>query len=1333
MGIFKRKNSCSLVVGEDGNPSKTYLDLVNRYAGHREIANYLYALSKQESIEPLMAGKTRNEQGEWRASDIVEVLYSEADKVFRNRSRLDQMEINQGFKTNKGYINFTAEKALQKAQEFNDENADRRTGLVARVGFLNNGYKISIVPETESSLFTYQNILNMSRAYRGTKKVLDNLHINLDEQKYPTIFNAIEVEDNIDLWKKAAYIDNKNFMHLPTQILVTILAFSNSKALEYFQQITGYEDLYDIAHALQDFELKDPRNAEIREVLSEGQQLIDKVIMGDEEKGIKGINFYLYEDDPETGEYRIELQDEEASNIDEYIQGIHKKLKQYRLTFETIGTEITDLRSLALQTISFLKRQQDAIKKRAGRTTAESDALNAQISSLEDQILNERYYTSILSSIAYTQDLLKEDLDKLNDGLDSLNDAEGELSSAQFYDCLEKMSLIRTIIERGVSLNSLLESYITIDNYAAVGVISKHSVDQIKNLSSKLRNDLAPILQDVKNIKQNIEDKILNSVLDRQGAFEDPVIAERQRLTTEHLKNTKDITLLDRFLYAWTKSSNPMAAILGKLTRDRQDERSQLFRQAQIEIGIAHEKLLETGITDTSFVYDEYGYIESEYDWSAYYVDRREKIRELQNIQEQKRLSGLEFRNLLDEWENEHLEDLVVDDITGRTEKVPSKKYYAKELPNWTSAQREYYDTMLKIKGRLSTLAGPKYFNIFTPAYITRNMVETINESGIIAAIKNKSKKVWRYYVRGLRSEDSEERNYDTENAEGDYNSNLVREVPMYFMHKINDKSRRSLDFTKSMLAFAYSAANYATLGKMADAMELLSARAAQSVASVSTSTNEQQAQTLIYDTFNIINRLQAKESINGMGAFLNGMLDVHYYGRKNDRISKSPITTDFLKYNSIRGLSLNIRGGIANYLMGQMQNFMEAGGSEFFNLSDFTKALWRVHADPIYGVTDSTEFGNAIADFFREIKHSKVSLCRQLFDPAGDENSMSSIRAFANSWFMNAVNRDYTFALYGIGEYLIHNTTMEACLNHIKLIDPDTGKKISFWDAIEPKEGGNALQFKKNYIYEVKSVDRSVTTYNLSKDFNDPETKKFINWTRSRVRYACQSLHGALNNEDKGLIYKYFLGKAVMNFRQWMVGAFSTKFRFPYFDADIMQWREGVYYTVFRHPIKTIKTILDPFNLYMASRWDGLTPVQKANLLRAKMDFLVLCMLDFVVIPTVGEPDDDDSWWEKMIKYQIRRLSMEAHALSPIIPFSFLSNLTSIINRPIAATSAAEDVLSLINPETYTKELQRGPHKGENKAYHIFMHKLLIGPGQIRNQIKDFEQFNEAFKIFKP
>jgi len=88
--------------------------------------------------------------------------------------------------------------------------------LVARVGFLNNGYKISIVPETESSLFTYQNILNMSRAYRGTKKVLDDLHINLDEQKYPTIFNAIEVEDNIDLWKKAAYIDSKNFMHLPT-------------------------------------------------------------------------------------------------------------------------------------------------------------------------------------------------------------------------------------------------------------------------------------------------------------------------------------------------------------------------------------------------------------------------------------------------------------------------------------------------------------------------------------------------------------------------------------------------------------------------------------------------------------------------------------------------------------------------------------------------------------------------------------------------------------------------------------------------------------------------------------------------------------------------------------------------------------------------------------------------------------------------------------------------------------------------------------------------------------------------------------------------------------
>jgi len=270
--------------------------------------------------------------------------------------------------------------------------------------------------------------------------------------------------------------------------------------------------------------------------------------------------------------------------------------------------------------------------------------------------------------------------------------------------------------------------------------------------------------------------------------------------------------------------------------------------------------------------------------------------------------------------------------------------------------------------------------------------------------------------------------------------------------------------------------------------------------------------------------------------------LEQHLYGVKLDP-NTNPVIAKLVKnliaYTSFKSLSTNVKGMVSNFLQGEYQMMIEAGAGEFYNIKNFLKA----HA---------LLFGRAgvlgeIMNLFTNNRTSKAVLMRDYFDPLNEDFSDKAHKRYYKSWFRQLISKDCAFIGYSAGEYLIHYVNMYAILDNVKVLH--NGRRISLYNVFElsKKQDGNRQLLLK----------QGVTT--LDGHLID---KDFIDKVRKTIRYCNQTCHGAMNEEDKGLIHQDLMGRAVMNFRQWMVEHYSRRLRKMHWDGSIKKWRQGYWNT---------------------------------------------------------------------------------------------------------------------------------------------------------------------------
>lgn len=177
-----------------------------------------------------------------------------------------------------------------------------------------------------------------------------------------------------------------------------------------------------------------------------------------------------------------------------------------------------------------------------------------------------------------------------------------------------------------------------------------------------------------------------------------------------------------------------------------------------------------------------------------------------------------------------------------------------------------------------------------------------------------------------------------------------------------------------------------------------------------------------------------------------------------------------------------------------------------------------------------------------------------QIIDPAGDFYSDTSTSRTRQSGAVRAFSGVSSLFGYAAGEQYLRSKVMISMMHSMKLKDAN-GKEISAWDAfevVEEKHEGKTIGSKVQLKEGVTKLDGSEFT-----------TQDLID-LRLKVRGVNQKLNGAMNEDDKGAIHQYALGRATLQFRQWMVKHISRRYAGKHYDTYLGEYQEGYMRTLF-------------------------------------------------------------------------------------------------------------------------------------------------------------------------
>lgn len=1298
-------------------PSILYKDLKDNInlKENRPILNFVYAQYFLDGGTAMdAAGYTAKDVNGQHLADDVYAFYevSEIINEQADPSKLIEAAMSNDLKaidSSRNTIYYdNAVKIIKNIVKFNNENKV----FIASMQKVGDFYIINV--ENRNALTQWKqyeaedimdSIQKVSEAFNRVGYDLEKLAV-----KFPKLFSMTNLSSTIGYLMS---LTSTKINYMSQNELAFLLNLLDSNSTEYSRIISKYGTLEEAAK-----KLYEDINGLSSKPLTSGEKslLVNSIRIAQNFNKLKFTD--LISDISAIEDHTI-FNRKKSYDIENIIKDIKKEVGLSDKNTIIIDREITKLSQAAENAIILLDNKLKAIEKKYG-VTSESEELEK----LQDAILknmdSKRYYQALLM-------VLKEANDTFKNIETSLENVQGPKGSKEYLKNLAAIS---------VENKKLVQAYINIleklSNADELVIDTLITIDDVENL----KQEAIPILKHARSLQKSFkinQEKIIIDVIADWLGWGNELPDGR---TVASLKNllTDDTGFLEH-IYSVSRSSNPLAAAIGSLTREAQDNRNIIMQHYNYRISEATKKLRKAGIRDTKWMYDEYGYIISEYDWKAFYEDIHESKKELMKHN----VTGLEYKIALRDAINQVTEEIVVDAKTGRTIKVPIFKVSDENNPllKLNKAQLEYYKEIMQIKNELESMLPEYAICHYLPPQVRSNSLWDSK------GWKDFFKRFGDKFVDPFRiTEDDTElagkltfadtigEDYITKD-EADYDDTLRKEIPIYHTRKLKDQSKLITDFSGALQRLAYSAINYkcmndieAVVLTMADFLKQQGENERSSDNSVKASIVESAENTYAKQIGDLAKQTNTSKVIESY-------LDREYYGmpltkKTNPRLAK--LVKTLLGYNRFKQLATNITGGTSNFLVGEYQMFLEAVGSDNFNLKDL---LW---ADALLMGDKIVKAPGKFMDYITNNTSELCVLVGNYFDPL-QENFTEQGHKRYNSIIRNMFSLDYSGMTYGIGENLIHYTVMYAMLNHEKVYL--NGKKVPLYKIFEKtnKKGNAELKIKNGVnLIERDGYGNEVPGRELT-DLNDEYLLDF----RRKIRHVNQECHGAMNSEDRGVFSRMLLGRMLGQFRQWMVEHYSRRYRGLHWDGSAKQFTEGWYKTLARFlgnnsesiskwSWKSRLTRAELINIIKeyekesdlrAKSTNGTGKLsergfksleQKAKLARKRLKNLRIASAELIIstlllglnIGLMIKRNDDDDELEietpagRFFYYQYVRLSWDINAATP---FGAIQEIQSVVNKPMAALDRISGALYPITGlAEINEEYESGIHEGENK-----------------------------------
>lgn len=1354
--MSKNKNSCILYPeAPKGGPSKLYKELLKTIQD-RPTVNYLYAAytASNGAMGNAMEarGIKKNRQGEHTANEVLAAIgYSKWEDETRNMPQVKRLA--GAIDVNDNIIDYAdAWEALDKANTFNKTH----DGLVAYVVKHGDVYNIQIFNKNSRTLKYPSEVEERMQIWQLNKQALAAKGIDVDA--LPQEAKNIVSPYQMDLARYLKNLQSINIQYLSKQDALILFGMSpNNPAIQ--RAINYFGSIEDAAQALYDF------NQRNRTLSNQEKNMLFRAVQQGKRMG--GVDLDTLINDAANISIQVAANSPEEQ-IGEALRELDRKYKIENNEIVRMGEKISTLSEAAADAVMTIERQIRELEQVRG-DNVKGKSLEVTLNKLHHELAAKKYYTGMLNFLDEAILQIKGDPAQ---GVDGINEKLLKAQQSTGTDLERAFEMARILQE----IKSIKDQYYKIiEALANPNLIIDEAIGQ---------SEIDRLRQIAKDLKDFFDSK-MDSLTKPDGEITSTMIIIAQEVIGS--KTAPDGTLIsniikmgtaDSSIYNWLydvgTASNPIIAAMGSIIHKAQNARNEQLDALALRIRKATDLLYKSG-SNSEFMYDDNGYIISDIDWDSYEQARKAEIKSLKKAG----YRGFDLKQALENWEDANMEDRVVDETTGRTEKVPNSLYRNNKAV-WdnvnhklvfnpgilTQAQQDYYDTMMQIKGEIGSLL-PAYAQIqYRPPQMRRNMVDAIthakNAKDVANAILTKVENMYK-----IREDDTDyNRNgivqgQDVEITEGAYDDTPLRQIPIFFINKVEQKELLK-DFSGGLQMLAGTAINYNAMHEVADVVEFIGDFVKEQP-SRADKTQMDVSQSRMGKVFKALTTFSKRNL--GSARLIDGWIAQHIYGQKlaDSKLNKaSKFLSNIIQYTSFKGLAFNLPGALANALVGEFQMLVEAGAGQYYGFRDFAWAQKQLFGAAggagaaagaalgpggiIVGaaVGAYATQGDAMELLTNNVSHKGV-LLREMFDPMQEDYSDKTHQRYHKSMFRQLIAHDCSFIGYGAGEYLLHYTNMYAVLHNIKvLID---GKEATLYDALEvtKEENGNSkLELKPNVVTLAD---------------NRPVDDAFLQEVKGKIQYVNKTTHGAMNEESKGLIHQYMMGRLAMQFRQWMVGHYSRRFRARHFDSDLGTYVEGYWVSTYKwlkesligdkteetldrddiegmiKVLEVVGSLIKDMTTFMTRarlQWNNLDDMQRANVKRVRAEILLyfaLCALSCAL----GEPEEHKGeFWRRWWMYQVKRMITEVQASMPH-PKALSSGLT-ILQSPMAGVNTLNSLLyvfyGLTNGDVY-KEIQTGPHQGENKywrnvkKYDLFFFKDL-------EQMQSFAEKDNLFQVFE-
>ena len=460
-----------------------------------------------------------------------------------------------------------------------------------------------------------------------------------------------------------------------------------------------------------------------------------------------------------------------------------------------------------------------------------------------------------------------------------------------------------------------------------------------------------------------------------------------------------------------------------------------------------------------------------------------------------------------------------------------------------------------------------------------------------------------------------------------------------------------------------------------------------------------------------------------------------------NEQITKGfleKVSDGLIQYSSLSYVAFNPFGNFNNYVLGRINNSIEALGQRFYSAKSYGRAEYefnqRALPDLMYRMGSAAKKVGGKSVYDPELPSSKyealVDLFRMMDSKSDLRETLSGPQPIKESYFKKFF-KEFGYYLQDAAEYNVQTKVGMAMLIDTKIMNKG-GDIISLYDAFEFNSKTKTVDLKEGYdtivTLDRKNVDENGKPQILKKTpFND----NYRYQLRNQIREVNKQIHGNYAREDRMVIESYAIGRLAAQFHKWVAPAIKARFRREYFDENL-GWMEGRYrafWKLLQFTGKKIREAQFDFATYgedfmkqYGYTGDGSQLDQKAQdkLFGAYRTLgelsIILLTISLNQILAALFADDDDTDLEKrlenFVRYQADRTFKELIVFIPLVgaeqQWQFISSpiastrtlgelshaLWSTVTTPIAYAIKSEDEFYADSDYVY----QRGTRAGQLK-----------------------------------